>query len=434
MTEPSPPTHADTTSTPQPTSNDTGPLNGVDAERTRVRHIADLGKTYGHLELAHDYITQGHSPEAFQRALLTKLTDKASMPQSEPQTDTDTGIGLSTQEIRHYSIVRAVRALLPNASQTDRNAAAFEIACSAAAEKTYGKQARGLLIPSDVLNRAFSTTTPTDGPGGNIIATELHASSFIEILRNKTWVMQRATVMGGLVGNVDIPRQKGTTQAYWVGEGDSPEKSKPALDQIHFTPKSLAAYTDITRRLLLQSTPDAEQIVRSDLLNVMALEVDRAAIYGSGSDMQPTGVKHHSGINAVSFAQKGQPTFAELVQMETQIALNNADVNAMSYAFNAGIRGYAKTALKFPQTAASGTIWESGNTVNGYPASVSNQIKAGDVFFGNWADLIIAMWGGLDITVDPYSLSTSGGTRIVVFQDVDFNIRRTESFCYGAAA
>ncbi|WP_375731731.1 phage major capsid protein [Xylella fastidiosa] len=133
----------------------------------------------------------------------------------------------------------------------------------------------------------------------------------------------------------------------------------------------------------------------------MALEVDRAAIYGSGSDMQPTGVKHHSGINAVSFAQKGQPSFAELVQMETQIALNNADVNAMSYAFNAGIRGYAKTALKFPQTAASGTIWESGNTVNGYPASVSNQIKAGDVFFGNWADLIIAMWGGLDITVDP---------------------------------
>ncbi|AIC11952.1 phage major capsid protein [Xylella fastidiosa] len=432
MTEPSTPAHADTTNAPQPTSNATDTPNSVDAERTRVRHIADLGKTYGHLELAHDYITQGQSPEAFQRALLTKLTDKAPMPQSEPHTQT--GIGLSTQEIRHYSIVRAVRALLPNASQTDRNAAAFEIACSAAAEKTYGKQARGLLIPSDVLNRAFSTTTPTDGPGSNIIATELHASSFIEILRNKTWVMQRATVMGGLVGNVDIPRQKGTTQAYWVGEGESPEKSKPALDQIHFTPKSLAAYTDITRRLLLQSTPDAEQIVRSDLLNVMALEVDRAAIYGSGSDMQPTGVKHHSGINAVSFAQKGQPTFAELVQMETQIALNNADVNAMSYAFNAGIRGYAKTALKFPQTAASGTIWESGNTVNGYPASVSNQIKAGDVFFGNWTDLIIAMWGGLDITVDPYSLSTSGGTRIVVFQDVDFNIRRTESFCYGAAA
>nr|WP_326490831.1 phage major capsid protein [Xylella fastidiosa] len=96
-------------------------------------------------------------------------------------------------------------------------------------------------------------------------------------------------------------------------------KSKPALDQIHFTPKSLAAYTDITRRLLLQSTPDAEQIVRSDLLNVMALEVDRAAIYGSGSDMQPTGVKHHSGINAVSFAQKGNPHLLNLSRWKRKL-------------------------------------------------------------------------------------------------------------------
>ncbi|HHW4685773.1 MAG TPA: phage major capsid protein [Xylella sp.] len=422
----------DDTMTGTSASEDAGTRNSADEERARVRQIAELGKTYGHLELANEYLVQGKSPDAFQRALLTKLSETSSAPLAEQ--DTPASIGLSTKEVRHYSVIRAIRALLPNASTADRKAASFEIECSLAAEKTYGKQARGLLIPSDVLNRAFSTTTPSEGPGSSIIATELHAASFIELLRNKTWVMQRANVMGGLVGNVDIPRQKGATQAYWVGEGESPEESKPALDQIHFTPKSLAAYTDITRRLLLQSTPDAEQIVRTDLLHVMALEVDRAAIYGSGSGTQPKGIKQHSGINAVPFAKKGAPSFAELVQMETQIALGNADVEAMSYAFNAGIRGYAKTALKFPETAASGTIWESGNTVNGYATSVSNQIQPGDVFFGNWADLIIAMWGGLDLMVDPYSLSTSGSTRIVVFQDVDFNIRRAESFCYGAAA
>ncbi|MCD8465347.1 phage major capsid protein [Xylella taiwanensis] len=120
------------------------------------------------------------------------------------------------------------------------------------------------------------------------------------------------------------------------------QASPPALDQIHFTPTSLAAYTDITRRLFLQSTPDAGQIVRTNLLHVMALEVDRAAIYGSGSGTQPKGIKQHSGINAVLFTKPGCPSFAELVQMETQIALGNADVDAMSYAFNAGIRGYAK--------------------------------------------------------------------------------------------
>jgi hypothetical protein len=104
----------------------------------------------------------------------------------------------------------------------------------------------------------------------------------------------------------------------------------------------------------------------------------------------------------------------------------------MSYAFNAGIRGYLKTALKFPTSASDATIWEPGNTVNGYDANVSNQVAVGDVLFGNWADLIIAMWGGLELTVDPYALSTSGGLRLVALQDVDINIRHVESFCYGS--
>ncbi|MDT9105874.1 phage major capsid protein, partial [Escherichia coli] len=134
---------------------------------------------------------------------------------------------------------------------------------SRAAEKAAGKPSQGIMIPPDVLNRAFSTTTPAGGPGSNVVAQELMAGSFIELLRKKAWLLKRATTMGGLVGNVDIPRQKGATQAYWVGEGGSPTPGEPALDQVHFTPKTLGAYTDITRRLMLQSTPDAELIVRN---------------------------------------------------------------------------------------------------------------------------------------------------------------------------
>ena len=79
----------------------------------------------------------------------------------------------------------------------------------------------------------------------------------------------------------------------------------------------------------------------------------------------------------------------------------------------------------------AGTIWESGNTVNGYRTEITNQVNKGDVIMGNFADLLVAMWGGLDLTVDPYSNSKSGRLRIVVFQDVDFAVRRTESFCLG---
>ncbi len=121
------------------------------------------------------------------------------------------------------------------------------------------------------------------------------------------------------------------------------------------------------------------------------------------------------------------------MKMESEIAADNADVNGMAYVMNSGMRGHFKTTEKFSGTSGN-TIWEQGGTVNGYGSEVTNQISAGDLFFGNFADLIIGMWGGLDLTVDPYSLSKSGGTRIVVFQDVDMAVRRVESFCLGRDA
>ena len=128
-----------------------------------------------------------------------------------------------------------------------------------------------------------------------------------------------------------------------------------------------------------------------------------------------------------------QPTYAELVEMETQIALDNADVASMAYVGNAAFRGHAKTTLKFPSAAIAqgGTIWEPGNTVNGYRTEITNQISTGDVFMGNFGDLLVAMWGGLELLVDPYSGSKKGRLRVVVFQDVDFALRRTQSFCVG---
>lgn len=405
---------------------------GLTAERQRVTDLTALGKTYNCAEKAMQFIGEGKTAEDLRRVLLDDLArERGNKPLSEQNKGAD--IGMTDKEVRQFSIMRAIRAMADPRNQDYQKAAAFELECSRAAADAYGKSPKGIIIPNDVLGRAFSTTNPSGGPGANIVATELLAGSFIELLRKKAWVMRRARTLAGLVGNVDIPRQNASTQAYWVGEGGAPTASEPGVDQIAFTPKTVGAYTDITRRLMLQSTPDAEALVRDDLLKVMALEIDRVAIYGTGTTNQPRGVKNITGINAVTFAGTN-PTFAELVDMETQIALDDADVDAMSYSFNAGMRGYMKTALKFPDTAASGTIWEPGKTVNGYETNVSNQIAAGDAFFGNWQDLVIAMWGGLELTVDPYSLSTSGGLRLVALQDVDMNVRHVQSFTYGVKA
>ena len=420
---------------------------GRQAEQARVRSITEMGDKYNARDLALAAIGNGTTAEDFQRSLLDHLNNPNREPAKPEGQDNRSGggskplsempssvIGMSEKDIRRYSIFNVVRALAnPNDAQAQR-AAAFEIECSVAAQERYGRSAKGILVPDDVL-RAFNAGGAANTPAGattgsNLVATDFLASSFIDLLRPRTTIMRLARTMGGLVGNVDIPKQTGGATAYWIGEGEDATETTPTIGQLGLSPKTVAAYTDITRRLLMQSTPDAEAIVRGDLVAAIAQAIDYAGYYGSGSDNQPLGLANYTGINAVPFAGTN-PTYAELVRMETEIAADDADVNSMAYVLNARGRGAAKTTPKFASGTDAGVVWETGNTLNGYRAEVTNQVKNGDVFFGNFADMVVGMWGGLDMTVDPYSLSKSGGLRIVVFQDVDFAVRRVESFTLG---
>lgn len=418
----------------------------TEAANARVRAISEMGEKYDASDLAVKAIADGTSPEDFQRQLLEHVNSRSAKPskpvvagarQSAPLSEMpNSEIGMTERDLRRYSMMNVIRALANPNDKRAQEAAAFEIECSQQAERTLGKQAKGIIVPEDVLGRAFNAGGAANTPSGaqtgsNLVETSLMTGSFIEMLRNRTTIMQLGTSMGGLVGNVDIPKQTGGATAYWLGEGDDATEGTPTIGQIELSPKTLAAYTDLTRRLMMQSTPDAEGIVRRDLVNAVAQAMDYAGFYGSGTANQPRGLKNYTGINAKDFAATN-PTFAELVEMESLIAADNADLGQMGYIVNAMMRGHLKTTPKFG-TGTETTIWEQGNTVNGYRTEVTNQVAAGDVFFGNFADLIIGLWGGLDLTVDPYSLSKSGGVRIVVFQDVDFALRRVESICYGSA-
>lgn len=402
----------------------------LEAERGRARAIIEMGEAYGAPELARDAVKEGVSAEQFQRQLLAHLNGRMQQPLSEQMRAAD--IGLTDKEVRNFSFMKVIRALADPTSHTARREAAFEFEASeaAAAKRNRGGGER-FAIPSDVLTRALNTATTASGQGdsgGFLVANPLLASSFIDILRNRSTIMQLGNVLGGLVGNPDIPKQTAGAQGYWIGEDQDAGEGNQTLGQIGLTPKTCAAFSEITRRLMMQSSIDVEALVRADLAMALALTIDKAGYYGTGENNQPKGIVKHTGVNAVPFAA-ANPTFAELVQMETEIAVDNADVSSMAYVTNARMRGYAKTALKHEGIA--GTLWEQGGTINGYRTEVTNQIEDGHVFMGNFSDLIIGMWGGLDLTVDPYSGSKSGRLRIVVFQDVDFALRRTESFCIG---
>lgn len=410
------------------------------AVQQRVSTIMEMGEQYGAADLARQAVKDGTSVQDFQRKMLDHLNAERSKPLGD-QDGAD--VGMTDSEVRQFSFVRALRALSNPTDRKAQEAAAFEYEASRAAAQRAGKEPEGILVPADVLRRALNTSTSgsTAGDtGGFSISTDLMSQSFVEMLRNRAVLMQLGMTMGGLVGNVAIPRQSAGATGYWIGEDGDATEDNLEMDQIGMTPKTVAALSEVTRKLLMQSSLDVEALIRRDLAAALALTIDKAGFYGTGNANQPLGIANTSGINAVDFGGTGAgagagalPTYAEVVQMESEIAADNADVNSMAYVMGSGMRGHFKTTQKFSGTDGS-PIWEPGNTVNGYGTQVTNQITAGDLFFGNFADLLIGMWGGLDLTVDPYTHSSKGRLRIVAMQDVDFVLRRVESFCLGRDA
>lgn len=400
-------------------------MEDVQKERERVKAIRELGKQHKMTELADQFEDNGKSVDEFRSAVLEKLGVRQTAV-----TGKEADVGLTDREVQDFSIMKAIRHLANPGDARLREAAAFEIEVSIEGAKKRGKDSQGIFIPFEILRAKRDLSKGTPSAGGYLVATEHKPESFIELLRKKSALDRAgARVLNGLVGDIAIPKQTGGATAYWVAEAGSPTESQQTFGQVAMAPKTVGAFTDLSRKLMLQSSPDVENIVKADLAAVLALAIDLAGISGSGNSNQPLGIKNTSGINTKDFSSAAAPTFAELVDMETKIAADDADVEAMKYLANSAFRGYAKSTVKFSSNDA--TIWEPGGTVNGYNAVISNQMADNDVIFGNFADLMIGYWSGLDLMVDKAALATAGGTRVIVLQDVDVAVRHAESFCLG---
>lgn len=393
-------------------------------ERARSKAITALCEKHGVGELARELIDSDRSLTDAREIVLEKILSRTQKPVTEGAAE----IGMSPKEVRQYSFLNVIRAQMNPTDAKAQEAAKFEREVSDAAQAKTGRAARGFLVPFDVLNRALSVGTAS--AGGNLVETDLLAGSFIEVLRNKSIVMQAgAQSLTGLQGNIAIPRQTGAATAYWTAEAASPTTSSQAFDQVAMSPHTVGAYTDYSRKLMLQSSMDVESMVRGDLAAVLALEIDRAALYGSGSSGQPTGVKNVSGINTVAIAALGKPTFPEIVSLETSVNSANADIGAMKYIVNAAGYGNLKTTPKV--TSQPIYILQDGQA-NGYDVLRSNQVVANDFWFGVWNQLILGFWSGLDILIDPYTNSTSGSIRVVAHQDCDIAVRHPVAFTLGS--
>ena len=384
------------------------------------KEILDLAVKHNKRDLADKAIADGISVEEFRGVLLENISNNTPL-------ETPSEIGMTKEEVRDFSLIKAIRAMANPSDRRAQEDAAFEFECSAEAARQYGKDAQGIMLPAEVL-RNWSKRDLNTSDDSTLVAEDYRGGDFIDVLRNESSVMQAgATMLRGLQGNVVIPKKTAAASAGWIAtEGGDSSESEFTSGSVTMSPKVIGAHTDVTRLLLQQSSLDVENLIRDDLTKSIATAIDLGALAGSGSSGQPTGIANTSGINTTTFAA-ANPTFAEIVAMESAVANDNALTGSLAYICRPADYGTLKTTEKASGTAQF--IVEPDGNMNGYNVVKSNQVTSGDFYFGNFADLLIGMYGGLDINVDTYSLSKSGGVRIIALQTIDTAVRHAVSFC-----
>lgn len=427
-------------------------------EQNRAEKILGAAKLYPNntelRELAETCIVDGTSLEDFQSRAIPLIGKAQALPNDDrPLTELD----MEKKQIKQFSILRAVRAIA-NQQQGGKHwadEAPFEHECTTAIEDAIGKESRGFFVPYDVQRgspwadpmtiaqrmRNFGIqyrVAPMDTSGqSDLLATEHLAGSFIEAMRAESVVMViGARPLTGLVGNVDIPRNDTPAVFGWLAEDGSSADTEIVTGTVSLSPKTVSGSVPITRRLRQQSSPDVEQLVRSDLVKGAALAIDLGALNGSGAAGQPQGIIGTTGLGTSTIASAGDPTWVELVEFETDVAAANGLAGSLWFVMTAAVRGAGKVkdkavgAAQFVITPVVGA--PGASEVNGYPIVVSTQMPANGILFGNFNEVLIGMWGVLDIRVDTATNAAKDRVTLRAFQDVDVAVRHAASFSKNA--
>lgn len=414
------------------------------AEQSRTENILELGRKFNLQEMAHKAVRKGMSVEAFRGAVLESL------PEGTPMADYS--VDMSAKERKQYSILKGLRhqlALKEGNVSFARQLEGLEQEVSEDLAKKCDKEARGLMVPHDMLtgSRILGVTT---GSGGNslnaeaeLVGTDHRGDMFIELLRPISVLGQAGVrMLSGLQGNLEIPRASGGSAAAWLAnEDDQAAESDATFDQVALSPKDLACYTSVSRRLLQQSDPSVDNFVRQDLREAVAEGMDIAGINGGGSSGVPQGIIGATGVGTESLATL---SYAGVVAMLTDILRANAGrYGGKAWVTNA--TGFFRFATTLRETGTGNYLLDQMSTpegqavmgrVLGYPFLVSENVPGNlgtgtdesAVIFGAWPQMMFGFWGGVDLVIDPYTESRRGRMRLTIFQTADIAVRQPAAF------
>ena len=396
-----------------------------------AKEIMALATAHHKRDLADASIAEGHTVEQFRGILLDNISNNAVLETPKAE------VGLNAKERGSYSLLNAVRATISN----DWSKAGLEREISNEIASRTGKDARGFYLPTDLSWGQRDQTAGTNSQGGFLVGEDYRANEFVGALYGSAKVAQLgARVLTGLVGDVAIPKMSSSvTNTAFVAEGAAPTEGSSVFSQVTMTPKTLATFVDYTRKLTLQSDPSIEQVLRNDIIQTMANAIDQVAIQG-GATNQPSGILTESDATTVAIGTNGGAiTYANLVKMDSAINADNGNTGVKNYLTTPGVMGAMRNTPKQGSGVEGNFIINEANTLLGHAVhqttNVPSNLTKGNVsgschavLLGDFSQVMMGFWSGVDVIVDTSTLSTSGGVRLAFFQDCDLAVRQPEAF------
>ena len=328
--------------------------------------------------------------------------------ETEPKENRNNINNTKNIHMSNFSLIKAINDVVNNRNINEDALNVIEMGATEMRKSglSYSGQ---IQLPVEERGDAVAATVATDGK--EIVATD--KLNILSPLRGKSILAEAgATFLTGLVGNISIPNYTGSTCG-WKGELEAADNGKGTFGSVELSPKRLTAYIDISKQFLTQDSVGAEEMLRADIVNSLVAKLEQT-IFGdaAGDNTKPAGIFNSAEVVA--------PSYQGVCEAEAAVTDYSGEKRFV-------MSPSAKSAFK--QATISGTksdlrlLLEDGE-VDGYPVSDSSNVVAGGYAFGDFGELVVAQWGGIDIVVDPYTLATKNAIRLVINAYFDAKVRR----------
>ena len=327
-------------------------------------------------------------------------------------------ININTMKEQRFSLLKAIRNVAENRQQDKVTAAVCNEGMKemrAAGLNTVGQ----IYIPTMETRAAVSVASE----GVDVVATDLY--DIIEPLRAKNVLVQAgAKFYTGLTNNAQIPVMTGSNVG-WAGETAAATDGNVLFNNVTLTPKRLTAYVDISKMLLAQDSIGVENAIRQDLINAINSKLE-STILGKGAKSATTPAGIFNGKTPTKVTD-----FEGLVGLEAKVEEANV-LGGVSYIASPSARASFRNMMKGSRGTAQ--LAYTDGTLDGTPVYSTSNVEAKTFVVGDFSNLAIGSWGGLDIVVDNYTQAVNGMIRLVVNAYFDAALIRPEAFQFGTFA